>query len=235
MIHLNNVTKTYHTGGKPFTALAVDMSISKGEFVVITGRSGSGKSTLLNILAGIDRPTSGEVVVAGNSITKYNESKMAEWRGSTVGIVFQFFQLIPNLSVLENILLPMDLNQKGKREHRTNEALTILDKVGLRDHANKMPSELSGGEQQRVAIARGLATGAPILLADEPTGNLDSANAGAMLALFGQLAREGKTIIMVTHERERVQDATRQIVLKDGIIIADVTFALEEGHHGAAE
>lgn len=221
MIQLNQITKRYETSGKPVITLSIHTEIKKGEFVVITGRSGSGKSTLLNILAGIDRPTTGDVKVLDESITQYNESEMAEWRGKTIGIVFQFFQLIPNLTVLENIMLPMDLVQKNIGADHKAFALSLLDKVGMQCHAGKMPSELSGGEQQRVAIARGLANNAPILVADEPTGNLDSENATAILSLLSDLASEGKTIIMVTHEREHIKGSTRQIVLKDGLIVQD--------------
>lgn len=221
MIELCNVTKVYETGGRPYTALSVNTHIEKGEFVVITGRSGSGKSTLLNLLSGIDRPTTGEVKVMGTAITDYSESQMAEWRGGTMGIVFQFFQLIPNLTVLENILLPMDLVQKKRTGNSTGEALSLLDRVGMRDHADKMPSELSGGEQQRVAIARSLANHVPILIADEPTGNLDSKNTCVILDLFRELAEDGMTIIMVTHETEHIKGSTREIVLKDGRIVKD--------------
>jgi len=229
VIELKEVMKRYGSGKKSFTALSVDTEIRAGEFAVITGRSGSGKSTLLNILTGIDRPTSGEVKVLGHTITGYSESEMAEWRGKTIGIVFQFFQLIPNLTVLENILLPMDLVQKKRKAGSKDTALSLLDKVGMSGHANKMPSELSGGEQQRAAIARSLANNVPILVADEPTGNLDSENTAAVLGLFSDLAREGMTIIMVTHEQESIKGATRQIVLKDGVIMQDS--AIMRGGH----
>jgi len=234
MIKLNDITKQYKAGNKNVTALRIDTHIAKGEFLVITGRSGSGKSTLLNILAGIDCPTTGDVQVLGSSITGLDESQMAQWRGNTMGIVFQFFQLIPNLSVMENILLPMDLVQKKKYKKNRTEAMVLLEKVGMQNHAGKMPAELSGGEQQRVAIARALANNAPILIADEPTGNLDSENARSIIELFGALAREGKTIIMVTHEREHIQGSTRQIVLKDGIIVEDIQFAEEVERNGLA-
>lgn len=226
MIKLNNIKKEYETGGSRFTALSVNLEIAKGEFAVITGRSGSGKSTLLNILAGIDRPTSGDIQISGESIVSLNESQMAEWRGRAMGIVFQFFQLMPNLSVIENVLLPMDLVQQKKSNKSRTDAMILLEKVGMQNHADKMPSELSGGEQQRVAIARSLANQVPILIADEPTGNLDSENASAILDLFASLAREGKTIIMVTHEQDRIKGATRQIVLKDGIVTQDLDLSV---------
>ena len=234
MIKLNSIEKVYETGGGRFTALSVNLEIAKGEFAVVTGCSGSGKSTLLNILAGIDRPTSGNIQISGESILCLNESQMSEWRGKTMGIVFQFFQLMSNLSVIENVLLPMDLMQKKKNTKSITDAMRLLEKVGMQNHADKMPSELSGGEQQRVAIARSLANQVPILLADEPTGNLDSENSRAILDLFTSLASEGKTIIMVTHEQERIKGATRQIVLKDGIVVADLDLSAGGDEIGSA-
>ncbi|MGL5434474.1 MAG: ABC transporter ATP-binding protein [Lachnospiraceae bacterium] len=229
MIKLCNVEKTYQTGTKMYPALKkATVQISKGEFLVITGRSGSGKSTLLNLLTGIDRPTSGQVVIDGTDITGYSESEMALWRGKQIGIVFQFFQLIPNLSALENLLLAMDLVGVIPSADRKNHAMHLLSLVGLAEHAGKMPSELSGGEQQRVAIARGLANGAPVLVADEPTGNLDSKNAAVIINLFARLSQQGKTIIMVTHERDAIAGATRQITLEDGCIVSDVSYTRKE-------
>ena len=190
---------------------------------------------MLNILAGIDRPTSGDIQVLGESITHLDENQMAQWRGRTMGIVFQFFQLIPNLSVLENVLLPMDLVGEKKSDDGKKEAMTLLEKVGMQGHADKMPSELSGGEQQRVAIARSLANQVPVLIADEPTGNLDSENTNAILDLFAALADEGKTIIMVTHEREHIKGSTRRIVLKDGAVIEDKRTAAGGGGIGLTQ
>ncbi len=230
MIELRNIEKTYQTGATAFPALKkTSAHIQKGEFLVITGRSGSGKSTLLNLLTGIDRPTGGQVVVDGNDITGYSEGEMALWRGKQVGIVFQFFQLIPNLSALENLLLAMDLVGVIPQADRKDHAMRLLSQVGLADHADKMPSQLSGGEQQRVAIARALANGAPVLVADEPTGNLDSKNAAAILGLFANLSQQGKTIIMVTHERDPIAGATRQITLEDGCIVNDISYTEKEG------
>ena len=230
MIKLCNTEKIYQTGAAEFPALKkTSVHIPKGEFLVITGRSGSGKSTLLNLITGIDRPTGGQVLVNGTDITGYSEGEMALWRGRHMGIVFQFFQLIPNLSALENLLLAMDLVGIIPAAHREAHALRLLSQVGLRDHAGKMPSQLSGGQQQRVAIARALANGADLLVADEPTGNLDSKNASAVLKLFASLSRQGKTIIMVTHERDRIVGATRQIVLEDGCIVRDDSYIGKEG------
>lgn len=233
MIQLCNIEKIYKTGTTEFPALKkINMQISKGEFVVVTGRSGSGKSTLLNLLTGIDRPTNGQIVVNGTDITGYDEGELALWRGKQIGIVFQFFQLIPNLSALENLLLAMDLVGIIPGSDRKNHAMKLLSQVGMTEHADKMPSELSGGEQQRIAIARALANEAPILIADEPTGNLDSKNATAILNLFANLSLQGKTIIMVTHERDVISGATRQIILEDGCIVSELSYTREEvGYH----
>lgn len=222
MIRLNNIIKTYEAGENQYTILKdISLHIQKGEYVALVGKSGSGKSTLLNMLTGVDKVTNGEVIVNGTNIGNYNESEMAEWRGKNVGIVFQFFQLIPTLSVLENILLPMDLVNRVPNGEREKKALALLKRVGLEQHANKMPSQLSGGEQQRVAIARALANDVELLIADEPTGNLDTINAKIILDLFSSLNKEGKTIVMVTHERSRVPGITRQILIRDGQIIED--------------
>ncbi len=228
MIQLNNIDKIYQVGEKPYHALKkINTCISKGEFLVVTGRSGSGKSTMLNILTGIDRPTTGKVIINGTDITGYSEGEMAEWRGKYIGIVFQFFQLIPNLTVSENILLAMDLVNTVPADRRVSDAMNLLEQVGLRSHADKLPTALSGGEQQRVAIARALANRAPILIADEPTGNLDSKSTAAILELFKSLVKTGKTIIMVTHERSRIPGSTRQLVLQDGQVIDDISFGKE--------
>ncbi len=228
MIQLNNIDKIYQVGEKPYHVLKkINTCISKGEFLVVTGRSGSGKSTMLNILTGIDRPTSGKVIINDTDITDYSEGEMAEWRGKYIGIVFQFFQLIPNLTALENILLAMDLVNTVPTGRRVSDAMSLLEQVGLVSHADKLPTALSGGEQQRVAIARALANRAPILIADEPTGNLDSKSATAMLELFKSLVKTGKTIIMVTHERSRIPGSTRRLVLQDGQIIDDISFGKE--------
>jgi len=228
MIQFQNVNKVYRTGSNDYPVLRnVSIRIEKGEYVLITGKSGSGKSTLLNILTGIDGATSGEVIVNGTNILGFNEAQMTKWRGEHLGIVFQFFQLIPTLSVLENLLLPMDLMNKMPKQSRVKKAKELLAMVGLSGHEGKMPSTLSGGEQQRVAIARSLSNDAGLIIADEPTGNLDSKNAEMVFDILEKLNKSGKTIIMVSHEREVMQGASRKIVIKDGVI--DEDYALKGG------
>jgi putative ABC transport system ATP-binding protein len=219
MIALRAVSKTYDTPAGPFQALrelAVD--IAAGTLVAIAGKSGSGKSTLLNLVSGIDRATSGEVRVAGVIVNALPEHALARWRGASVGVVFQFFQLLPTLTVLENVMLPMDFLRRRPSRERRPRALDLLDQVGLADQAQKLPAALSGGQQQRVAIARALANDPPVITADEPTGNLDSETAGAVLALFASLAAAGKTVLIATHEREITRLATQTIRLDDGRI-----------------
>jgi putative ABC transport system ATP-binding protein len=200
----------------------ISFGIEQGEYVLITGKSGSGKSTLLNILTGVDSASGGEVVVRGTNILRLNETAMTRWRGEHMGIIFQFFQLIPTLSVLENILLPMDLIGKVAAAQRQEKARGLLAMVGLSGHEEQMPFSLSGGEQQRVAIARALANDAEVIIADEPTGNLDSKNADVVFDVFDQLKKAGKTIVMVTHEREIMKGVTRKIVIQDGEIFDDI-------------
>lgn len=225
LIHIQGVSKCYDKGGQPFYALnGMNTSIHKGSFVTIVGRSGSGKSTLLNSLTGIDQVSEGQILIDDIPVTALSEKEVALWRGANVGIIFQFFQLMPTLTVLENILLPMELVGKIPKRKRKNRAMSLLEQVSMSTHANKFPSELSGGEQQRVAIARALANDPPILVADEPTGNLDSKTAHQILDLFGELKALGKTIIMVTHERERIRNACRSIEIMDGQIISDMTY-----------
>jgi putative ABC transport system ATP-binding protein len=220
VIHLRGVSKTYDTPAGPFPALhGIDLDIRAGELVAITGKSGSGKSTLLNLIGGIDRPTAGDVTVAGTSLHLSSERMLARWRGATVGVVFQFFQLLPTLTVAENVMLPMDFLRARPGQARRRHALDLLARVGLADQAEKLPATLSGGQQQRVAIARALANDPPVLTADEPTGNLDSETAAAVLELFRALAASGTTVIIGTHEREISRLATRTIVLGDGRIL----------------
>jgi putative ABC transport system ATP-binding protein len=203
MIHTSQLVKTYESGAGRFTALDdVSIDIPAGEFAAVIGTSGSGKTTLLNLLAGIDRATSGSVVIAGENIGGLGGSKLSLWRGRTIGLVFQFFQLLPTLTVIENVMLPMELCGVFPPGRRRNEALALLGRVGIADQADKLPAFLSGGQQQRAAIARALANDPPILLADEPTGNLDSQTSDSILALFRSLADGGKTVVMVTHERD---------------------------------
>jgi len=222
-IDLRGITKLYHTPAGPFTALrGIDLSVESGEFVAVVGKSGSGKSTLINMFTGIDHPTEGEVTVAGTRLRALNEGQMAQWRGRTLGIVFQFFQLLPTLTLIENVLLPMDLCGCVPVETRYDRALHLLEQVGLGKHALKFPSALSGGHQQRAAIARALANDPPIVVADEPTGNLDSRAAEATFSLFETLAAEGKTILMVTHDDELAARVPRTVSLADGLIANDV-------------
>lgn len=222
MISLISAAKSYKTPASTFTALKpIDLEIAGGEFVAITGPSGSGKSTLLNLVGGIDVPSSGEVVVSGKPISNLNESRLAAFRGQHIGIVFQFFQLIPTLTALENTVLAMDLVNIIPRTDRKSRAEELLDSVGLFEHRNKLPATLSGGEQQRVAIARALANDPPILLADEPTGNLDSANSELVNEIFADCARESRTVLVATHETEYLRQYSRNIRLADGALIAD--------------
>ncbi|MGN6184984.1 MAG: ABC transporter ATP-binding protein [Thermoanaerobaculia bacterium] len=215
MIHLEAVTKTYDTPAGAFHALrGIDLDIARGELAGIVGKSGSGKSTLLNMLGGIDRPSSGRVLIDDRAIERLRTSELARWRGRSVGFVFQFFQLLPTLTALENITLPMDFLGALPAKQRRTRAMEFLDRVGVLAQKDKLPNALSGGEQQRVAIARALANDPPLLLADEPTGNLDSTNGAAVFALFRELANEGRTIIVVTHERDAPVD--RVISIADG-------------------
>jgi putative ABC transport system ATP-binding protein len=219
MITLRRVTKTYETPAGAFTALrGIDLDIRPGEFVAVVGRSGSGKSTLLNMVAGIDRPSTGTVAVDGQPIQGLSHDRLAAWRGRTVGIVFQFFQLLPTLTVAENVMLPMDFCRTIPASQRRRRALELLGRVEVAEQADKLPSALSGGQQQRVAIARALANDPPVILADEPTGNLDSVTGALVLRLFGELAREGRTVVVVTHEREAVSGTGRTVTLADGCI-----------------
>ncbi len=217
MISLQNLTKTYETSAGTFPALReLDLEIRAGEFVAIVGRSGSGKSTLLNMVGGIDHPTSGRVTVAGTELGSLNPDQLAAWRGRQVGIVFQFFQLLPALTAAENVMLPMDFCGTFPASQRRRRALELLERVEVADQADKLPNALSGGQQQRVAIARSLANDPPLILADEPTGNLDSETGAAVLRLFGDLVASGKTVVVVTHERDPGPRVTRNVTLSDG-------------------
>lgn len=222
MIKLENVTKVFQTKEKSFTALKnINFSVTEGEYIAIVGKSGSGKSTLLNMITGIDYPTEG-IVEINNTVTKnLNESDLALWRGKNVGIVFQFFQLIPTLTVLENILLAMEFVNVVPKTDRTQRAKHLLEQVGIPEQADKMPASLSGGQQQRVAIARSLANDPPIIIADEPTGNLDSKTSDAINNLLKSLADLGKTVIVVTHEKDTLSYYDRTILLSDGEIVSE--------------
>ena len=220
IIDLHDVNKSYKTAVGDYPALKnIDLQINAGEFVSIIGKSGSGKSTLLNMITGIDRPTAGEVFVNGTAVHQMNENRMARWRGNNLGIVFQFFQLLPMISVIENIMLPMDFCRAYPMNERRGRAMELLELVELSDHAHKLPTALSGGQQQRVAIARALANDPPIVIADEPTGNLDSKTAESVFALFNNLVAQGKTIIIVTHDSGLAKRTHRTALITDGEIV----------------
>jgi putative ABC transport system ATP-binding protein len=219
VIDLQGITKVYPTPAGPFPALkGIDLQIHAGEFVAVVGKSGSGKSTLINVFTGIDHPTAGEAIVAGTRLRDLNEGQIAQWRGRTMGIVFQFFQLLPTLTLVENVLLPMDLCDIYKPAERYARGLHLLEQVGLAGDAAKFPSAVSGGQQQRAAIARALANDPAIIVADEPTGNLDSRAAETIFALFEASARAGKTVVMVTHDDELAARAQRTVTLVDGLV-----------------
>jgi putative ABC transport system ATP-binding protein len=219
MISVRSLTKTYRTPAGEFSALlGVDLDIRAGEFVAIVGKSGSGKSTLLNMIGGIDNPSTGTVTVSGTAIQGLNQNALTAWRGRTVGFVFQFFQLLPTLTAAENVMLPMDFAGQLPTGQRRKRALDLLDRFGVRPQADKLPSALSGGEQQRVAIARALANNPPVILADEPTGNLDSITADAVLGLFRQMATAGATVVIATHERDIARIIDRTVEMADGMI-----------------
>jgi putative ABC transport system ATP-binding protein len=219
MIDLQGITKVYPTPAGPFPALkGIDLQIQAGEFVAVVGKSGSGKSTLINVFTGIDHPTDGEAIVAGTRLRDLSEGQIAQWRGRTMGIVFQFFQLLPTLTVVENVLLPMDLCNIYAPAERYDKAMHVLGQVGLGGDAHKFPSAVSGGQQQRAAIARALANDPAIIVADEPTGNLDSRAAETIFSLFEASAAAGKTVVMVTHDDELAARAQRTVTLVDGLI-----------------
>ncbi|MCS6773867.1 MAG: ABC transporter ATP-binding protein [Thermoflexales bacterium] len=219
LIELVNVVKAYQTPAGKFYALkGVNLRVDTHEFVAVIGKSGSGKSTLINMITGIDRPTSGEVYVGDVAVHKLSEGQMAVWRGKHVGVIFQFFQLLPTLTLVENVMLPMDFCNTYPPRERYDRAMHLLERVGMADHAHKLPSAVSGGQQQRVAIARALANDPPIIVADEPTGNLDSKTANTVFDMFTRLVDEGKTILMVTHDQDLARRATRAILVADGEI-----------------
>jgi putative ABC transport system ATP-binding protein len=222
LIELAGVEKVYRMGKVDYRALrGVDLSIGAGEMVAVVGPSGSGKTTILNLITGIDRPTAGAVTVDGKRLDEMSEEELAVWRGVTVGIVFQFFQLLPTLSALENAVLPLDFARRGSKRERFERASHNLELVGLGDKLDHLPAELSGGEQQRVAIARSLAADPSLIVGDEPTGNLDSVTADEMFELLERLNREGKTILFVTHDRELAARAQRTVTIRDGLVVAD--------------
>jgi putative ABC transport system ATP-binding protein len=221
LVQLSGVEKVYRTGKLEFAALrGVDLTVHPGELVAMVGPSGSGKTTVLNMVTGIDRPSAGRVAVDGVDLGALSEERLARWRGATVGIVFQFFQLLPTLSALDNAALPMDFARRGNIRERMARAREHLGLVGLAEKADHYPSELSGGEQQRVAIARALACEPKLVVGDEPTGNLDSATACDMFELFRRLNAEGTTVLYVTHDLELARRADRVVSIRDGVVAA---------------
>jgi putative ABC transport system ATP-binding protein len=234
IVELHEVFKVYSTEAGEFPALrGVSLSVNAGEFLGIVGKSGAGKSTLLNMINGVDHLTSGDVLVRSNSdevaVHRLDESQLALWRGRTMGVVYQSFQLLPMLTLIENIVLPMDLCGLYQPRESRERALDLLRLVEVEDHANKLPSQISGGQQQRVAIARALANDPPILVADEPTGSLDSITADHIFEVFEHLVSEqGKTIIMVTHDDSLAPRFSRHVTLADGEIVSDVDNASQK-------
>jgi len=222
IIEVKEVIKNFKVGDGEVTILkGISFDVKPGEFVSIVGPSGNGKSTLLNMITGIDRPSDGEVIVTGREVHKMSENKLASWRGEHVGIIFQFFQMLPALSLLQNVILPMDFANKYSPKERRERAMHLLETVSLADQAEKLPSMVSGGQQQRAAIARALANDPPLLVADEPTGNLDTRTASDVFDLFSQLVSQGKTMIMVTHDKELAKRVPRVVEITNGKITRD--------------
>jgi putative ABC transport system ATP-binding protein len=220
MISLKNISKTFQTPAGTFMALKdINLQIRDGEFVGLIGKSGSGKSTLLNMIGGIDRPSSGAVEVGNTSVQDLKENQLAHWRGRTVGFVFQFFQLLPTLTAVENVMLPMDFCKTFPFSERRQRAVSLLERVGVAQQADKLPATLSGGEQQRVAIARALANEPAVVLADEPTGNLDSVTAQAVFDLFREMATAGTTVVIATHEADITRVIDRTLEISDGALV----------------
>ena len=219
LIELAGVEKVYRNGKLEYAALrGIDLSIPAGEMVAIVGPSGSGKSTIINMITGIDRPTAGTVTVGGERIDALDEEQLASWRGENVGIVFQFFQLLPTLTALENSVLPLDFARRGSKQERFERAAHNLELVGLGGKLDHLPAELSGGEQQRVAIARALACDPALIVGDEPTGNLDTHTAADMFELLARLNTEGKTVLYVTHDLALAERAHRVVTIRDGLV-----------------
>jgi putative ABC transport system ATP-binding protein len=228
VIDVRRVVKAYETAAGTFVALQdVDLQVDAGESVTVVGKSGCGKSTLINVITGIDRPSSGEVQVAGTRVHALSEGETAVWRGRTVGVVFQFFQLLPTLTAVENVMLSMDLCGMYPVAERYERAMHRLAQVEMADHADELPLALSGGQQQSIAIARALANDPPLIVADEPTGNLDSKTAGTVFRLFEELVEGGTTIVMVTHDDDLARHARRMVRMADGRIVDEIVY----GHH----
>ncbi|RPI92975.1 MAG: ABC transporter ATP-binding protein [Chloroflexi bacterium] len=227
LIELRNVVKTYNSLAGSITALhGIDLQVYPGEFLVVTGKSGSGKTTLVNMVTGLDRSTSGEIWVAGSPLHSFSTEKAAKLRGKTMGVVFQSFELLPTLSVLQNVMLPMDFARRYSLREARQRAMRLLEQVDIPEHARKMPTALSGGQQQRLAIARAMANDPAILVADEPTGSLDSATATAVVDIFEDLVRQGHTILLVTHDKDVAKRGSRIVTLADGEVIGVESTAL---------
>jgi len=228
-IDLRNVVKTYDSLAGSITALqGIDLQIYRGEFLIVTGKSGSGKTTLVNTVTGLDRITSGEIWVDGAPLHHFSSERAAKLRGKTMGVVFQSFELLPTLTVLQNVMLPMDFARKYSVREQRQRAMQLLEQVDIADHAKKYPTALSGGQQQRLSIARAMANDPAILVADEPTGSLDSGTATAVIDLFAELVRQGSTILLVTHDKDVAKRGSRMVTLADGQIIDS---EIQEGTH----
>ncbi|MFA9405563.1 MAG: ABC transporter ATP-binding protein [Anaerolineales bacterium] len=221
LIEVRDLVKVYHTAAGDFEALrGIQLGIEKGEFVALYGKSGAGKSTLINMITGIDEPTSGEVMVNGAPLHMMQADELSRWRGENMGIIFQFFQLIPSLTLIENITLPMDFCSTFPIGEQASRAVELLDAVDIAEHAHKTPSKISGGQQQRVAIARAMANDPEVIVADEPTGNLDSKTATGVLDIFSKLVEDGKTVIVATHDEEVARRATKIVEISDGCVVS---------------
>ena len=222
VVQVKDVYKSFKVGDGEVTILkGISFDVKDGEFVSIVGPSGNGKSTLLNMITGIDRPSGGDVLVTGRDLNQMSENQLAAWRGENVGIIFQFFQMLPALSLLQNVILPMDFANKYRPKERRERAMELLETVGLGDQASKLPSMVSGGQQQRAAIARSLANDPPLIVADEPTGNLDTRTAQDVFDLFSQLVESGKSMLMVTHDKELARRVPRVVEITNGKITRD--------------
>ena len=223
LVELIGVYKIFESTAGQFTALdGVDLHVTNGEFVAIVGKSGSGKSTLINMITGIDRPTSGQLFIAATALHDLNEEQLAIWRGQTIGVFFQFFQLLPPITAVENVLLPMDYCNLYPMAERPERAMALLKKVHMESYAHRLPGELSGGQQQTIAIARALANDPPLIVADEPTGNQDTKSTEMVFNLFEALADEGKTVLMVTHDNDLAKRTRRIVTIADGKIVGDL-------------
>ena len=222
IVEIKDLVKRFPMGDDEITVLkGISFDVENGEFVTIVGPSGNGKSTLLNMITGIDRPSAGEVIVTGRLVNRMSENELADWRGDHVGIIFQFFQMLPSLSLLQNVILPMDFARKYSPKEREERAMDLLERVGLADQVNKLPGQVSGGQQQRAAIARSLANDPALLVADEPTGNLDTRTTDDVFRLFNDMVEQGKTLLMVTHDKELARQVPRVIEIIDGKITRD--------------